>query len=388
MAGMSSYAVTESQKRALGVATALALVGGYYFLRGYLLLIIFAAIVAFMFNPLYQWLIKKGRKPGTAASLSFLASLVALIVPLVIVILISVHQILLLVHNISQSNYSTNLSELLQHGVDAINRTLASFHIHYRLTVSGVTNSVSHALKNLGSSLLSNVTQAVSSFFTFFVMVIIYIYVFLAMLSNQNTLLKTVHRLNPLGKQISHLYTHRMAAMTKAMVRGQFIIALLQGLTDASLLFIAGMHSTFFFFLLLLTVLSIIPLGGGIVAIPIGIVMLFTGNIWGGLLVIIGHIIIVTNIDNVLRPQLVPREARLAPALTLLSVFSGLRFFGFLGIIVGPVLMILIVTTIQVFMEVYRDVDAIDDHESGGHHKRRSSWKFWQYQSPRGAAED
>jgi predicted PurR-regulated permease PerM len=388
MAGMSLYEVSPSQKKALGVTTALALVGGYYFLRGYLLLIIFAAIVAFMFNPLYQRLIKKGRKPGTAASLSFLASLVALIVPLVIVILVSVHQILLMVHNITQSNYSANLSDLLQHSVDAVNRTLASFHVSYRLTVDGVTNSVGHTLKNLGSGLLSNVTQTVSSFFTFFTMVIIYIYVFLAMLSKQDVLLKTVHRLNPLGPTISHLYTRRMAAMTKAMVRGQFIIAFLQGLTDATLLYIAGMHSTFFFFLLLLTVLSIIPLGGGIVAIPIGIIMLFTGNIWGGLLVIIGHIIIVTNIDNVLRPQLVPSEARLAPALTLLSVFSGLRFFGFLGIIVGPVIMILIVTTIQVFMEVYRDVDAIDDGESHGHHKRRSRWKFWKYQAAKGAAGD
>ncbi len=380
MAGMSRYEVSPSQKKALGVATALAIVVGIYFLKSYFLLIAFAAIVAFMFNPFYQWLIKKGRKPATAASITFLASLLALIIPIVIVILVSVHQIVLLVHNIGQSHYSANLSDLLQHGVDAINRALASFHVSYRLSVDDITNSLSHALKNLGTSLLNNLTDTVSSLFTFFTLAIIYIYVFLSMLSKQDVLLKTAHRLNPLGKEISHLYTHRMAAMTKAMVRGQFIIAFLQGLTDASLLYIAGLHSTFFFFLLLLTVLSIIPLGGGIIAIPIGIVMLFTGNIWGGLLIIAGHLVIVTNIDNVLRPKLVPAEARLDPALTLLAVFAGLRFFGFLGIIIGPVLMILLVTTIQVFMEVYHGIDSVNAGGDSSHRKRHSRLIFWKKQ--------
>jgi predicted PurR-regulated permease PerM len=355
MTGMSSFAVSGSQKRALGIATGLALLVGIYFLRGYFLLIAFAAVVAFTFNPVYKKLLGRGRSPGTAASITFLVSVLALLVPITIVIAVSVHQILLLVHEISQSNYSTNVSDLLKHLADTINRTLASLHISHRVTVSDITNGLSHALSSIQSSLLNTITSSISGFFAFFSLAIIYIYVFLSMLTKQDTLLNTAHSLNPLGRDISRLYMQRMAAMTKSMVRGQFIIATAQGLTDATLLYLAGLHSTFFFFFLVLTVLSIIPLGGGIIALPIGIIMLFAGNIPGGLLIIIGHLIIVTNIDNVLRPRLVPREARLDPALTLLAVFSGLKFFGFLGIILGPVLMILLVTTIRVYLQVYRD---------------------------------
>jgi predicted PurR-regulated permease PerM len=362
---MNSFVVSQSQKRALGIATAVALVGGAYFLKSYFLLIAFAAIVAFTFNPLYKRLIRRGRKPGTAASITFFAALLAFIIPIALVVFVSVHQILALVHTITNGHYSTNLTDLLQKAVDYCNHLLQSWHISYRLSVDSVTNSLGNGLKNFGQDLLKSATSSISSFFSFFTMVVIYVYVFLSLLIKQDVLLATVHRLNPLGTNISRLYTGRMAAMTKAMVRGQFIIAFLQGLTDAGLLYIAGMHSTFFFFLLLLTVLSIIPLGGGIVAIPIGVIMILTGNIWGGLLVIIGHIVVVTNIDNVLRPRLVPREARLDPALTLLAVFSGLKFFGFLGIIIGPVLMILIVTTIQIFMEVYHDVDSISEGKGG-----------------------
>ena len=98
-------------------------------------------------------------------------------------------------------------------------------------------------------------------------------------------------------------------------------------------------------------------MGSGIVTIPFGIGMVFFGNIVGGLFVVLFHIIGVTNIDNFLRPILVPREARLDPALMLLAVFSGLAMFGFWGIVLGPVLMIIIVTTISVYLAVYKGVE-------------------------------
>jgi predicted PurR-regulated permease PerM len=358
---MSMLVVSQPQKRALGIATVIAVIGGAYFLKAYFLMIVFAAIVAFSFNPLYKRLRARQWKPGNAASFTFLCSLLAIIIPISLVILVSVHQAVNLSKVVSQNHYNTNVNDLLKQFVDYCNHLLTSIHAPYHLTVQGVTDSLTDALKSIGQSMLNSLKSSVTGFFNFFTLAIIYIYVFLSLLTKQDVLLRTAHALNPLGMKISRLYFTRMAAMTKAMVRGQFIIAVLQGLTDALLLYAAGMHSTFFFFFLLLTTLSIIPLGGGIVAIPIGIIMILTGNVWQGLLIIIGHIVIVTNIDNVLRPRLVPDQARLDPALTLLAVFSGLKFFGFLGIIIGPVLMILIVTTIQVFMEVYRDVDAIDE---------------------------
>jgi hypothetical protein len=47
----------------------------------------------------------------------------------------------------------------------------------------------------------------------------------------------------------------------------------------------------------------------------------------------------------------------------LLSVFSGIAMFGFFGIVLGPVLMIMIVTTIAVYLEVYKGVEMDDDDD-------------------------
>ena len=122
--------------------------------------------------------------------------------------------------------------------------------------------------------------------------------------------------------------------------------------------------------------MSIIPLGGGIVTIPFGIGMALFGNVIGGVFVVLWHLIVVTNIDNFLRPILAPREARLDPALMLLAVFSGIAMFGFWGVVIGPVLMIVIVTTISVYLAVYKGVplDELEDEDEDVTRKRQ--WPF------------
>ena len=147
-----------------------------------------------------------------------------------------------------------------------------------------------------------------------------------------------------------------MGAMVGGTVMGQFIIAVCQGVAGAASIYIAGFHDGFFIFAVLLSALSVIPLGSGIVTIPFGIGMILFGNVFGGVFVILFHLIVVTNIDNFLRPILVPREARLDSALMLLAVFAGIAMFGAWGIVIGPVLMIVIVTTISVYLAVYKGV--------------------------------
>jgi predicted PurR-regulated permease PerM len=163
--------------------------------------------------------------------------------------------------------------------------------------------------------------------------------------------------------------------MVRGAVRGQFIIAVIQGLLGAASIYIAGFHDAFFIIAIFLIALSVIPLGSGIVTIPFGIGMMIFGNVAGGLFVVLFHLIGITNVDNFLRPILVPREAKLDPALMLLSVFSGIAMFGFFGIILGPVLMIMIVTTIAVYLEVYRGVEMDDDEAPPEEKKRRKLFR-------------
>jgi len=106
---------------------------------------------------------------------------------------------------------------------------------------------------------------------------------------------------------------------------------------------------------LIAIVASTLPLGASMVAIPIAIFALVLGNSVGALIILGGYILVVTNIDNILRPRLVSKEAYLSAALVLVAALGGYELFGFFGVIYGPVLMVLLTTAIQVYGDYYAE---------------------------------
>lgn len=353
--------VTQPEKKALAVATVIALLFGAYFLRHYVTLIIFAGILAYLFNPVYQKRIEKGKSPGSASAQTFLIASVAILIPLIGLFVLTGFQITHTVQTVSESVDTVEVTDAAQRLIDQANNLLSRTPITFQITPEWLQQTGAAAVQKVGTALLDSIKGYLGGFFGFFTTAIIFIFVFLSLLKNQIKILETVRLLNPLGNRMHELYITRIGAMTKAMVRGQFIIAIMQGTVDAVLIYLGGLHEAFFFLLIILIALSFVPLGGGILAIPLGIIMALTGNVWGGLLVVAGHLIIVTNIDNIFRPRLVPSQARLDSALMILSVFSGIALLGFLGIVVGPVIMIVIVTTIDMYLQVYRDVKVIKE---------------------------
>jgi predicted PurR-regulated permease PerM len=357
---------TPTQKRALAIATALALVFGAYFLRGYFILIVVAAVAAYLFGPLFERF-RKRFSDGLSVTLTVLAALLVLVIPVTLLVFFAVVQISAMVRSVSGWLQHTDLSALgdrtLKYFNDLIDRVplLNGVDVTPELLRERATMVAQHVgeylldvLQGAAGGLLGGITAA-----------ILFLYVFISLLTQHERVQVLVRQLNPLGEDVTDLYLAKMGAMVRGTVRGQFVIALVQGLFGALSIYIAGFHQGFFIFAILLTALSMIPLGGGIVSLPLGIGMILFDNVIGGAFVIAFHVIVVTNIDNFLRPILVPKQARLDSALMLLSVFAGITMFGFWGLIIGPVIMIVIVTTISVYLAVYKGVplDMPDDDE-------------------------
>lgn len=361
---MAKIIVTSSQKRSLGIAFVLALIAGFLLLRPYIGLIVIAAIFSFLFRPVYLWLIAKGRNTGSAATITLLITFFSILIPLTFVVILTVWQLNQLLSDIDKGGLPAEISRIGQDFIANFNIFMEKIGLEFRLTQQWLNQTLVEAAQRFGEIVLSAITASFTNIFSYITSIILYIFVFVSLLRNQENIIAGINKINPLGKQISSLYFTKMGAMTKAMVKGQFLIAIAQGVASAVGLYIAGIEGLFAFFAVLLTVLSFIPLGAGIVTITVGVIMLLFGNFWSGLFLILWHVLFVTNIDNFMRPSLVPKEARLNSALLMLSVFAGLGIFGFMGIVVGPVIMIIITTTIQVFMEVYHNVE-IDDATEG-----------------------
>lgn len=345
-----------SQRRALAVATVIAIAFGAYFLRGYFILIVVAAVAAYLFSPLYARLNRR-MGSGLSVTLTLLAAFAAVIVPLSLFVALAVVQITTMVERVAEWVARTDLSALGDRALQFVNDLLRRVpYIDTTVTPESLRSSMARVAQEAGQWLLGLLQGAAGGLFGGITAAILFVYVFVSLLTNRDRVVAMLRQLNPLGEDITDVYMAKMGAMVKGTVMGQFVIAVCQGVAGAASIYLAGFHQGFFLFAVLLSALSVIPLGSGIVTIPFGIGMILFGNVFGGVFVVLFHLIVVTNIDNFLRPILVPREARLDAALMLLAVFAGISMFGAWGIVIGPVLMIVIVTTISVYLEEYKGV--------------------------------
>ncbi len=145
--------------------------------------------------------------------------------------------------------------------------------------------------------------------------------------------------------------------MVKSLVLGVFLIAILQGAVMGFFFWIAGLPYVFLFTLLSM-LLALIPMVGiSWLVIGIAIISVLTGN-WGqALIVLFGFYGVVNWIDILLRPKLLSEEASINFALFIIAIFAGLAWAGIMGLFYGPVLMLLLVTTIEIYAERYAHED-------------------------------
>src|SRR3954462_11033717 len=114
---------TLTQKRALAVATALAIAFGAYFLRGYFILVVVAAVGAYLFTPLFTRL---NRRFGTglSATLTLLAAIAALVGPMGLFVFLAVVQITNMIERVAEWVGRTDLSSLGDQALRFVNDLL------------------------------------------------------------------------------------------------------------------------------------------------------------------------------------------------------------------------------------------------------------------------
>lgn len=103
-------------------------------------------------------------------------------------------------------------------------------------------------------------------------------------------------------------------------------------------------------------VLSLLPVGGSaIVWLPVGIYLLFTGSIIKGIVLMILGALVVGSVDNILRPLIIGQRTRLNELFLLLSILGGINVFGFSGLILGPVILAIFISFIEIYKVEYRE---------------------------------
>jgi predicted PurR-regulated permease PerM len=323
-------------------------------LRPFLTVIIVSLISVIMLKPVYNfflsWKWLKGRK-GLASTLTLVALFAIVIIPILLIVQLTVSQLSGAFEDLSSMDLDTL--------VESINGFFQGlpFLQGIQVDAANLENALHSLAGAVGKALADFAVSLVSSLPNLIVQGVIFIVMVASLLPVYDVLIPQLEEISPLGPEISELYTLKITAMVKSLVLGVFLIAIIQGAAMGFFFWIAGLPYVFLLTLLSMLLAMIPMVGISWLVIALAVLLFLTGNSGQALTILFGFYGVVNWIDLLLRPKLLRADAALNFALFLLAIFGGIAWAGIMGLFYGPVIMLLLVTTIDIYVERYANED-------------------------------
>lgn len=292
-----------------------------------------------MFRDYYCRLIEnRGWKPWLASIYLMLISIVVILAPLYYVV-------------------STLVSKLADSGdyVDVVMNYAETLHqylvqkIDYNLIDSIDVKKVGGWVAEYSSSVLNTTIDLIT-------MIVTAYFILYFMLTNTRKMENAIEIAVPLKKSNVSKLGDKFRKLIIANVIGIPVVALGQGLTVLIGYLLFGVSSPFFLFVLTV-IASVIPIvGGSVVYVPVSIVLLVNNDVTGAIGVLFFGFLS-AGVDNVMRFTLLKKIEDIHPLISVFGIVLGLKIFGFIGLIFGPILLSITILLIQVYYDEFIEVN-------------------------------
>ncbi|MDR2490709.1 MAG: AI-2E family transporter [Spirochaetaceae bacterium] len=154
----------------------------------------------------------------------------------------------------------------------------------------------------------------------------------------------------PIKKEYIHILINKFKTSAKNLLLGYMMVGAVQAVLAFIVYTAFGVKGAFVFACLTFICVYIPILGGALVWLPIGIARIITHGISSGILFLAVSAVVISLLDNILRPYFLEDRIKLHPLIIFLSILGGVANFGFNGIGIGPLVVIFFLTVLEIFL--------------------------------------
>jgi len=337
----------DNYRRAVAAAIMLVVVLiSFLIIRPFLVSILTAAALAYIFNPIYKYFLKSpfpllGGKKTSSAMLTCALIILIVMIPAALTTSILTYEIrngyTFLQDFLSNPNWSLpNLPSLLPGNIispEQVRVTIGEL-------ISQVLGWLQNVLKGIPNVMLNIFVTIFSTYY---------------FLKHGRDIYSFFQDLFPLPKGRYAQILSRFDDLSRGMILGQIVVGLIQGVLAWMGFLVVGVPNPVLWGFLT-ALISIIPLlGAAIVWVPIfiylAITSYYTGIYWQPIAMLLWGTFVVSTIDNILKPKIVGESAKIHPLVILFGILGGIQLFGIPGILLGP----LVLTIFDVVIVTYRE---------------------------------
>ena len=340
----------------------------FYVVRIFLHSLILAILLASAFAPVHERINRLlGGKKNLSALAGCLVVILLVVLPLTLMLTGMVSQGIRSVNAVRGWLEEGNLERLLQSDNMTYLRHLGNHYLSFlHLEIGRLQDWMISGSQYIGQFLLSRggtlVSNLGSLFFHFWIMIFILFY----LLRDGKLWLARILHLFPLTRNQETILINRLRTVGRVALIGSLLTALAQGIIGGIGLWIVGISPLFWGSLMAVT--SFIPLvGTSLVWIPAVIYLFIIQKTGMAIFLLIYCIAVLSSIDNFLRPYLIQKQkgVSMPPLLIFLAILGGIRVFGLLGVIYGPMIFGLLSSLLYLYEVEFSSFLNRQDRSSG-----------------------
>jgi predicted PurR-regulated permease PerM len=319
-----------------------------YFLMVIFLAALFSALAMPVFIRFERWF--KGSK-SLSAAMTMLVMLLIVVLPLATLFAVVAKQAI----RISRIAVPWVQQQILEPATFDQQLRSLSFYPDIELYREEILQKAGELASSTGSMLFNTISSFTYSAVNDLFLIFTFFYTMFFFLRDGRSLLAKILSYLPLTHTDQLRLLDRFLSVTRATIKGNMVVGVVQGSLAGLALHLAGIESAIFWGTLM-SLISVIPvLGPPIVWVPAVIYLAATGQYPQAIGVLLFCSIVVGQIDNIIRPILIGRDTQMHELLIFFGTLGGIGMFGIFGFIIGPIVAALFMTLWEMYGEAFRE---------------------------------
>lgn len=330
----------------------------FQILQPFLTVIFIAIVLSVAFYPLYKRLLKLFRGlQGIASFVSCLVVIFLTVMPLTFFVILMAGEAASTYQLVQAKINSGVFDKFLQWQNGGIFYDLnENVKMVVDLEKIDIKQAVLDMAQSLSTYLVSQVATLISSISNFFVNVFILLFSMYYFFKDGKIIVEKIKAASPLPSLYETDLFDKIAVMSKAILVGVFLTAILQGFVGGIGFMFAGIANPIFWGTAM-AFFSLVPLfGTAVIWVPAGIILAVMGQYGSATFIFIWGALAIGLVDNFVRPYLIGGKANTYPLLTFFVIMGGIWTLGLQGVIIGPLVLMFLMSFIQIYEAEYGKV--------------------------------
>jgi len=330
----------------------------YLVVRPFIYPFVWAFVLTILFYPMYIYIGKHVKWAPGASMITILTILLLIIGPFSYMAIALGNELAILSHKIEQGTVSEALNRIQGHrfvqwfgdvlkvtfGIEEFN-ILKIIKSNFSDFSSNVIGWVSISVKNIAFGMINFVIMLFTLYFLF---------------KDGPDFIKKLREYMPFPESHKDRVSFRVKDMVISTIYGGVTVGVSQGIVGGLAFYLLGISSPILWGMMI-ALMSFVPIIGTFAVWgPASLFLFLNGEILKGIILLLTGTFVISMIDNILKPLIIGERTKMHTLIVFFSVLGGIKLFGLIGLIMGPLSIVLFICVLEIFRHIEDDYVIVD----------------------------